>query len=68
MAKLRDALRDLYSESDSLCRRVRALTEMFEHTCRVMSLDGPILAKEAPGLETSSPAAKEHRAIREKQE
>ena len=32
-----------------------------------MSLDDLILAKEAPGLEESSPAAKEHQAIREKQ-
>jgi len=29
--------------------------ELFEHTCRVMSLDDLILAKEAPGLEKSSP-------------
>jgi hypothetical protein len=41
--------------------------ELFEHACRVMSLDDLILAKEAPGLEKSSPAPKEHRAIREKQ-
>jgi len=37
------------------------------HTRRVMSLDDLILAKEAPDLEKSSPAAIEHRAIRKKQ-
>jgi molybdopterin-guanine dinucleotide biosynthesis protein len=41
--------------------------ELFERTCRVMSLDDLILAKEALGREKDLLAAKELRAVREKQ-
>ena len=50
--------------------RVRAASievELFERTCRVMSLDDLILAKEALGREKDLLAAKELRAVREKQ-
>lgn len=50
--------------------RVRAASiqvELFERTCRVISLDDLILAKEALGREKDLLAAKELRADREKQ-
>jgi hypothetical protein len=50
--------------------RVRAASiqvELFERTCRVISLDDLILAKEALGREKDLLAAKELRAVREKQ-
>lgn len=50
--------------------RVRAASievELFQRTCRVMSLDDLILAKEALGREKDFLAAKELRAVREKQ-
>ena len=51
--------------------RVRAASievELFERTCRVMSLDDLILAKEALGREKDLLAAKELRAVREEQQ
>jgi len=50
--------------------RVRAASiqvELFERSCRVISLDDLILAKEALGREKDLLAAKELRAVREKQ-
>lgn len=50
--------------------RIRAASidvELFGRTCRVMSLDDLILAKEALGQEKDLLAAKELRAVREKQ-
>ena len=50
--------------------RVRAASievELFERTCRVISLDDLILAKDALGREKDLLAAKELRAVREKQ-
>ena len=50
--------------------RVRAASievELFGRTCRVRSLDDLILAKEALGREKDLLAAKELRAVREKQ-
>jgi hypothetical protein len=50
--------------------RVRAASiqvELFQRTCRVISLDDLILAKEALGREKDLLAAKELRAVREKQ-
>jgi len=41
--------------------------ELFERTCRVISLDELILAKEALDREKDLLAAKELRAVREKQ-
>ena len=50
--------------------RVRAASiqvDLFERTCRVISLDELILAKEALGREKDLLAARELRAVREKQ-
>jgi hypothetical protein len=50
--------------------RVRAASiqvELFERTCRVISLDDLIRAKEALGRDKDLLAAKELRAVREKQ-